>query len=195
MAAIDILTDAEARAALRLPTGLNTELQAMLTGLSSMVDDLCGPVVIRAATEVVSGPYCGPILIAGTPVASITSVVEHVGTTNTTLDADDYQLDADDHLARLFARSAGYDSAWTPGARNYTLTYQAGRFADTASVGYSWKERFRSVLVAKWQFETGAWARNRTELPVNEFGAPTAFDAEAAIRSTFASDLRPPGMA
>lgn len=191
----DILTLAEARLAVRIPTGQTSELEAMITGLSTMVDDLCGPVVTRAVTEVVSGPYSGPILLMSTPVVSITSVVEHVGTTNTTLAADTYQLDADGHLARLFARSAGYDITWTSGARNYTVTLSSGRYANTAAVGYSWKERFRSLLAAKWQFESATWQRNRDDFPVDELGGVSTFNAEARIRELFASDLLPPGMA
>lgn len=195
MATNDILTLAEARLAVRVPTGQATELEAMVTGLSTMVDDLCGPVVARAVTEVVSGPYSGPILLTSTPVLSITSVVEHVGTTNTTLDADDYQLETSGHLARLFARSAGYDTTWTRGSRNYTVTLSSGRYANTTAVGYSWKERFRSLLAAKWQYESAAWQRNRGDFPTDELGAPMWFDAEARIRELFASDLLPPGIA
>lgn len=195
MAALDIITEAEARAAIRLPTGQTTEIQAMVSGLSAWVDQLCGPVVARSVTEVVSGPYSGPVLLTSTPVISITSVVEHVGSTNTTIDTGDYELASTGHYARLFRLSGGYDSAWTAGSRNFTVTLSSGRYANTAAVGYDWKERFRSLLIEKWQYESATWQRNRGEFAADEFGNPVGFDAEARIRQLFASDLLPPGMA
>lgn len=196
MAELDILTLEEAQAVAKTFSATNApDLEAMVTGLSAWVDKLCGPVVAREVEVVLSGPYSGPLLLTTTPVISVDEVIETNGTTPTTLDVGDYQLDAQGHFVRLYRRTGGLDSHWITGNRNIAVTVTAGRYETTEDVGYDWKERFRSVLSAKWSWESAAWQRNRGEMPSDDGGFPATFDAESVIRSLFSSELLPPGIA
>lgn len=194
MAATDILSEQEAADAIRSTSAANiTEIAALNSSVTGQIDALCGPVVIRSVTERVSGQYTGPILLRSTPVASITSVVEHVGSTNTTIASTGYELESTGHFARLFRLSSGYDTTWTAGSRNFTVTVASGRYTSTATVDPKWKGLAASILRAQWQQDSAVWQR-RPEFSDDE-GLPGFVDVEDMIRRRLPYELLPPGMA
>lgn len=196
MAELDIISLEEGQAAVKAFSATNApDLEATITGISGAIDEACGAVVAREVTELVSGPYSGGLLLTSTPVLEVTGVVETSGVTPATLDEADWNLEADGHYARLFRLSGGYDSTWVRGRRNIAVTLMSGRFESTADVSYRWREGFKSVLIAKWQWEAPMWARNRGEMQTDDGGFPVPFNLDAAIRAAFPLDVLPPGIA
>lgn len=193
----DILSLDEAQEALRSFSSTNEDLVAALnSSVAGQIDDLCGPVVAREVVVTLSGAYSGPLLVTTTPVISVDEVVTIDGTTETTLTADDWQLDNQGHYVRLFRRSGGYDTTWTAGARNVRVTLTAGRFATTADVDAKWKGLAASILRAQWQQEAAAWQQRPQAFDEYENGGLTAYvSVEDMIRRRLPHEMLPPGVA
>lgn len=136
MAAEDLVTVFEARAALRLgfeDTTLEPELGRLITSASRLIDSHFGAMVTRTVTaEKHDAPRFGRYLqLRQSPVSSITSVtVDGVA-----LAATGYQLiegDFQEYLARVSGyRPISWSSARLQGI---SVTYVAGRYASTAAV-------------------------------------------------------------
>lgn len=157
----DILTEAEALSAVNISDAGDhaEELGRAVTAVSLVIDAACGPVVARTVTEIHAGgmaaitPYQWPVL-------SITSVTEFDGTTQTVL--------TNESIFGTAATAGGFLLTPTmnrlerhPGylfASRVQLVYQAGRFADTASVDARWKYAASAVLQRLWKREGSAWA-------------------------------------
>ena len=172
MALLDILTDAEARrAALNVDATVSpTDLARMVTAVSARIDKLVGPVVQREVVEYRDGG-AATIVPHETPVASVTSITEWDGSTQTILTADTwgtagaadgYWLDQSAtyaHACKIERRSSGSRATFAAGSGSVKLVYVPGRFADTASVSPLFKEAAAEVLRRLWNREAGAWAR------------------------------------
>ena len=154
MAANDILTTAEAGAALNMnaseQTANATELAQVISAASAFVDSVYGPVVAREVTKTVLAPS-GRIWL-DRPL-SITSVTEYASGTATVLTAEDadtagtYRLDT--ATGSLLRRSSWSGTSW--GSQEVVVVYSSGRYANTASVDPKFKEAAVVALVHFWQ--------------------------------------------
>lgn len=165
MAATDLLTLPDARKALRLAgtdTSSDSDLTAVyLSATTAPVEDIIGPVVIRAFTEWRDG---GAPMIAldQRPVVTVTSASESYGNFTRTLtsqpldgsgfDAYGYTFDPDTGV--LYRRAVGGSIGFAAGRQNVKVVYTAGRVADTASVATSLPSVLlaaRMILRQMWQ--------------------------------------------
>lgn len=156
MAINDLLTLDEAKRALNIPTSddsNDTELAQVITAASAFVDSVYGPVVERTVTDERHIATGRTIFLHHHPVASITTVTEYAGGTGTVLTAEsdeaagDYYLDASLHA---ITRTSGFSDSMFSG-RRVTITYSAGRYANTESVAAHFKEAAVAALVHFWQ--------------------------------------------
>lgn len=200
----DLLTLNEGKTAINLATSVtthDTELAMFITGISRRFDDILGPVVQRAVTERHHGGDCS-VLLRQTPVASVTTVVEWTtsGTstsltaeTDSTKPASAYLLVHNhNHTARLLRRTAGNTVAFEVGTNNIVVTFQAGRYANTAAVDALFKLAAANCLRRIWQRESKTWAQTP-----DGFGSPDGVDVgffrviDPVIREWFPAELPP----
>lgn len=187
MAATDILTEAEAQAAINvIDAGANTNTLALaISAVSQAIDAYCGPVVARTVTEVHHG-NAGAIWPYQAPVLSVTSVTEFDGTTSTVL--TDESAFGTAYTSTGFALTDGYRIDRRSGGVSFRFTgqvevvYQAGRFATTADVTSLWKYAASAILSRLWKREGSAWAHSP------DFYAATD---EAAAGSSFFRAVEP----
>lgn len=177
---LDLLSLSEAKTAINLSgSGHDTQLAQFITAVSRRIDDLCGPVVVREVTSEAYDGGCSTIWLRSTPVDTVGTVVEYRGTSGTTLTAatvtnqpsSAYLLDVRGHYAALRRRSGNGDSTFASGRRNIVVTYDAGRYANTAAVDAKFKMAAGSILRRLWNREAGAWARGGN--PFEEAGVGT----------------------
>ena len=166
MAATDILDDTEALAAINSSDAGDhfPELARRVSAISQAIDAYCGPVVARTVTEVHDTDRASTLWLRQAPVLTITSVTEFDGTTQTVLTDEStfgtvggstgYVLDADRYS--IGRRSGGLAYPFSTG--QVQVVYQAGRFADTASVSARFKEAASDVLRRVWKREGSSWA-------------------------------------
>jgi hypothetical protein len=208
MATRDLLTLVEARSAVNLPVGSTThdvDLQLFITGISGRVDKLCGPVVQRAVTGERHNGGRSKVLLNLQHVASVTSVVEWVGTTQTALTAETdstkpangFLLDSGEGgiYAWVWRRSGNGDATFPAGRRNVVVAYTAGRYAATASVDETFKLAAGSVLRRIWKREQSSWAQTPgffedTENPTAGLGFYKAVDP--MVKELLCDELLPP---
>jgi hypothetical protein len=158
-AATDLLTLAEAKARLGITdTGSDTNIAAVISAVSGQLDELCGPVVNRTVTAELHDGGSTIIALNKPPVASVTSVTEYTGTTATALTeqtigtapANGFTCSTGGIVRRL---SSGTPRRFPAGSRNVTVTYAAGRYANTAAVAPKFKEAaamtFRNIWVSE----------------------------------------------
>lgn len=198
---LDILTLAEGQSAINSAAALAvTELEALITGVSGQIDELCGPVVARAVTEYHDGGNWWVILDTP-PALSITSVAEYSRTgAATALTAEDhdtkpaagYLLDGNEHRAKLLRRASGSSTPFLAGEQNVAITYQAGRYADTASVAGKFKAAAASILRYVWQQEAAAWQQRPQAFDDFEPGTTGFLSIPDLIRNRLPGELRGP---
>ena len=199
---LDLLTLDEAKRAINLPladTTHDTELAGYITAVSRRIDAMCGPVVIRDVDDEVHDGGLGMVFPRFTPVATITSVVEHASTTATTLTAEtnatktanDYTVALDGYV--VYRRASGSDSTFPEGRSNVVISYTAGRYADTASVDPLFKQAASVFLAHLWRFEQGQGSATfgafEEGLGIPTFGTPNA------VRDLLAGELVGPVVA
>ena len=156
MATIDIVSPFEAGEYLQFP-GAVASLQSLVTAVSARIDEICGPVVVRATVEIFDGNV-PDVFLAHAPVSTITSVVEHssgvpltlIAETSTSLPADGYRVRYEAYIER---RNNGYTSMFAPG--DVVVTYSAGRASTTATVSPQFKEAALITISHLWQTERG----------------------------------------
>lgn len=159
MATTDVLTLSEARKALRIPDSVSTHdadlLDSYIPAVTTMVEDIVGPVVIRqfATTHHGGSPS---VVLAGKRVVSVTSVVEN----GTTLTGTDYVLSS----GILYRGSQTYLQNFTDGLNTVVVTYTAGIAATTATVPANIKLAARLILAHLWQSDQQGFRP--------EFGSP-----------------------
>jgi len=201
----DILTLGEARTAINMPAvDHDVELEVFVTGISHRIDDLCGPVVVRTVTDEVHDGGKSRVWLRETPVDSVTTVVEWVHTTsnsltaesNTSKPASSFLLDSTGPYSYLWRRSGGADSNFSSGRRNVVITYEAGRYASTATVDAKFKLAAQSILRRTWKREQSSWAQSAgaiSEFDNLEVGSLRFFKAvDPMIREFLTDDLLPP---
>ena len=165
MATTDIVSEQEAGAYLGNPADA-TGWMALIEAISDRVDDLSGPVVQRAVTDVFDGGHSS-VILRKPPAATITSVTEVIGTTSTALTLETasvkpstgYLFDANTSI--VYRRASGYDYPFWPNRQNVTVVYSAGRYANTAAVSQRFKQATLLTLAHHWQKERGtgnAWS-------------------------------------
>lgn len=199
---LDLLSLDEAKRALNIPlaeTTHDTELASYITAVSRRIDGMCGPVVIRTVTGEVHAGGSSMLFPRYSPVATITSVIEYVGTMATTLAAEsnstktanDYLIGADGYV--VYRRSTGSDSVFPAGRSNVVMTYTAGRHANTAAVDPRFKQAAAIFLSHLWRFEQGQGSTTfgafEEGLGIPSFGTPNA------VKDLLADELRPPVVA
>lgn len=168
---LDIITLTEAKTAINVSgTNYDTELALFITGLSRRIDEICGPVVVRTVTNEYHDGGKPRIWLRETPVDSVTTVVEWLSSSSTSLSAESpgtypasgYLLDNVDTRYFLWRRSSNSDSTFADGRRNIVVTYEAGRYANTAAVDAKFKLAAASIMRRLWKRESSAWSQNAT---------------------------------
>lgn len=203
MATLDVVTLAESKLALNIAasdTAHDTELASYITAVSLALDDLCGPIVQRTVTGELHDGGGHSVMPRRTPVVSVSSVTEYQNTTAQVLSAEsnsakstnDYLLENDGvHRVVVRRRGSNSDSLFTAGRRNVSLTYVAGRFADTSSVSAKFKQGAAIMLAQLWRSEQGAGTQT---FGATELGVPT-FAVPNAVRQLLSVELLPQAVA
>jgi hypothetical protein len=168
MATNDLITAAEAKSALNITGSTqDTELGGYITAVSQLLDEKCGPVIIRTVTNE-THPTDHPryVDLHEWPVSTVTTVTEYEsdGTSRTltaetasTKQADGYMLDPEvraNQRRRIFRRSEGAPYSFPTGGF-VVATYEAGRYAATASVALNFKEACKIIVAHLWRIEQG----------------------------------------
>ena len=146
---LDVLTLDEGRSAVRaVGTIHDAELEEIITSVSRQLDDMCGPVVIRTVTDEVHRDINGAIIPRLHPVASVTSVSEWSSGVATILTEETPAVAGDYLIASgmVTRRSSWYDSRWA--SPYVTITYEAGRYADTETVDARFKNAAKILVVS-----------------------------------------------
>lgn len=184
MATNDWLTAAEARIAVGLDsadTSEDTLLGVLLTGVCERLDDEFGPCVVRTITTEAQDGSATSVLLAHRPVDAVTTVIEYDrdgnGTTLTaetaTTKPDDGYLIVSAEAGILERRASGSPSTFAVGEANVLVTYDAGRYANTAAV----EEKFKRAAA----FMLKVWFSSYDHEIVTE----GAFDVPASRYPTF----------
>jgi len=189
VAITDILTMVEAKAAVNLSpssVGNDVAIQSANSAISELLDDLCGPVVVRSVTETVD--IFGPLVfLTQWPVSLVTTVTEFSAGVGTALTAESTTVSGD-YLERngiLSRRSSWSTVRWS--GTQVTVVYTAGRYATTAVVGAKFKKAASEILTGNWQKFAAAWARGGDQL-----AEPVFFDeVSQTVARWLARELKP----
>jgi hypothetical protein len=174
-------------------------LAARISAVSKRLDDACGAVVQRTVTGELhdGGDY---LIRLKHPAAAFASVTEYQATTSVVLTretvgtqpADGYYADLHLDVPGLFSgllirRSGGADARFYPGRGNISVTYTAGRYADTETVPEHFKE---AALIMLKKLADG----DQTVVPVGEFDTPGArlptFGVPRAVKELLFNEWR-----
>lgn len=159
---LDVLTLAEGHTAINLPsatTDYDTELAMQITAVSRILDEEVGCVVQRAVTDELHDGGTWQIVTRKWPVSSFTTVTEDLSGTPTVLTA--YRKEPFDRAPALFSGRIERTAAPFPTGRwNTKVTYNAGRYANTAAVDARFKSCAAAILRRLWKREAGAWAQS-----------------------------------
>ncbi len=145
--ALDLVTLAEAKAFLNMDTddtSEDTELANFITGMTPVVEAEVGPVVLRSQTAVIYGMDANAVPAPTWPVASVTSGTYLSNSTS----VDVSKMIADQGL---ILTSDGSTLPLLP----WTMTYQAGRVANTAAVPLNIKSGALEILKLAWESQRG----------------------------------------
>lgn len=147
---LDIVDLGSVQAAVGVGDSQTGRLASYITTVSRHIDDLCGPVVIRAiASEAHHGGTCD-VLLKHRPVAAISAITE------SGLAVTDYHLDTESGLVERMAPGAVYVGwYWRVGRWNVSVSYTAGRYATTAVVDELFKRAAAITVQYLWQCEEG----------------------------------------
>lgn len=189
----DIVTLAEAKDALNITTATHDTLLAQwITAVSERVDARCGPVVIRTITDEQHDGGSSILFLRHKPVAAVSSVKEYASGVETVLSAESLTV-AGDYLLNTNLGTLARRSSWTAATfatSGVLVTYTAGRYPDTASVGERWKTAVCDILRRRWARESPAWARPGN---VDEGVGPLFFKTvDPVIDELLADELLPP---
>lgn len=162
---LDVLTIAEARTAVGLGTSTaqDTPLAAWVTAISRQLDRLCGPIVKRTiSNEAHYGTHgARSITVDYPPIYTTPGItLTEYGTTGTglVLTAEDFDTKPTSGYLLTRRRDGGYTGRIERRASGATMwfddsvviTYDAGRYADTASVDALFKQAASMMLRAAW---------------------------------------------
>lgn len=193
---LDLLTLAEARAAINVDSGHTAILEQTITGISRRIDEICGPVVVRTITDEIHYPSGNsPIFLDHQPVSSITSLIEYSSGTGTALTAEDHDTSGT-YLLRdgmIVRRSGFYTTSWY--GSTIKVTYVAGRAATTATVDARFKTAAAAILRRWWAREAPAWARGGDPFAQEGGGIGFFKVVEPVVLEFLADEMRPPAVA
>ena len=190
---IALLTRTEAYEAINDPVSgsavaadRDSEMFLWVAAVSRRIDELCGPVVARQVVERHHGGS-DVLRLRTLPVLSVTEVTVDGGV----VDPSVYDLDDDNR----FVPKLEHVTVWPSGRRNVTVTFQAGRAADTDSVDSLFKLAAANVLNGLWAKYGGAWASGSD--PFAEAGAGPQFFDELThnVKRWLADEMLPPTVA
>lgn len=200
MATLDVLTSAEAKAAVKqtASNASDEEIKRWNTAVSLRLDELVGPVVQRPVTdELDGGDLC--VYLSTYPVTEIASVTEYDASgAETVLDletlsvkpSEGYRLRQYSANPTLFGnevrrRGAGSFATF---AQDVVVEYVAGRFADTASVDERFKAAARLMLKNVWRSEMDA-TQSTGEFDVPQSNFPM-YVISKAVKDMFPGELQ-----
>jgi hypothetical protein len=191
---LSLLTLAEAKAtALRGVQGstLDDLIQARIAAISDRIDQACGAVVNRAATEKRTGGR-GIVYLRTGPASGgvLTSVTEKRFGTPTVLTAVDYELDDTGRL--LYRLQGSAYTAWAAGPSAVTITYTAGRYATTATVAEPFKDACRLFLQHLWRPAEGAGSAGYGPQAGGQLSALPGYGLPNVVRDLLKRHLNPP---
>lgn len=180
---LDLLTLTEAKAVLNpRTTAKDSRIEMKITAASRILDGLCGPIVYRTVTDELHQSPSGHLWLHQTPVVSITNVKEWASGTATALTAETneaaggYRFDA--RLGSIARRASWYDTSWS--SDYVTVTYVAGRYADTASVDELFKEACAEIIRVAFKREQGAGTDTYGDIPDLPLGIPNGVRRDLA---------------
>lgn len=163
MATLDVITLDEAKAAISNNAGVNNDdlLTAYITAVSQAIDQACGPVVIRTVTAEMHDGGADRIFLNSYPIVALSAITEYAGTSSVVLTEQTAGTIPD--AGYLVRKDAGYierlssGQPWqfSTGVGNVSVTYTAGRFANTAAVSAKFKQAAAITLANIWRREFG----------------------------------------
>lgn len=179
----DVLTLEEAKQALNVTATVkhDAELPAYITATSDRLDRLIGPVVQRDITDEVHDGGREHIYLTFFPVVFVSTVVEHADTEPVVLEPETATAQPGEAYAthpyrrgdllshRITRRSSSgrhRNARFAVGTNNITVSYVAGRCADTASVDPLYKHAAGLMLANFWR------AQQDSSGSVGEFDVP-----------------------
>jgi hypothetical protein len=180
--------------------GHDSTLAQWITGLSLRIDDVCGPVVARTITAEQREGGVTNIKPRKTPVLSVTSISEYDSSgVVQALDAEDivagtftaYDYWLDPASGRIYRRS---NLAPLCFASRVVLTYEAGRYADTASVDAKFKMAAAEMLVRLQAQYGAAWANGSNPFQQGD-GLGFFRVVDPVINEMLAAEMLTPGIA
>lgn len=198
MADTDLLTTDEATEAISMVgSGAQHAAQIALwvSAISERVDARCGPVVIREIEDETIFPQGGLLFPLYQPVVAISEITEYVSGVAGVLTAESVSASGD-YLMRsgLIERRSGFSPILWRGPA--VVTYTAGRFEDTESVGAKWKTAAGAALRRLWAREAPMWARGGGFLAGEETGGIGFFRViDPVVDEWLADELNPPAVA
>jgi hypothetical protein len=193
----DIITLGEAKTELNITTNdTDPVLERWITAVSGLIDSLCGPVVIRTVTDEAHNGGGTILFLRQHPVSEITTVTEYASGTATVLTAESPTV-AGTYLFNPTLGTVSRRSSWNNypfGASGVLVTYEAGRYADTASVDARFKTAALAILRRFWARETPSWVRGTggfadlVQNPAVEPGTPGFFRAVQPVVNELLGD-------
>jgi hypothetical protein len=203
MGATDILTLAEAKEALQQEVSQSAHenvLAGYISAVSLAFDERFGPVVIRTVTDEAHSGGQESIWLRKAPVSQVTTFTEYSGTASTVLTAETFgTAPANGYLldpvtGRVLRRSGGATTTFAVGDRNLRVTYQAGRYADTASVDARFKLGAQIMLAHIFRRQFAGGTVTYGDEFTGQFGTPS-FSVPNAVLELLADELLPGGIA
>lgn len=200
MATHDLLGTIEASYALGIGTAdaatakTGTLLATAITAVSEKLAQSVGTIIYATVTAELHDGGRPVVYLDHQPVAQIVQVVEYDNTTaatlsaesNTSKTANDYALDTD--AGQLIRRNSNADDSFPRGRKNVLVTYVAGRFASTATVGQRYKEAAALTLKNAWRaYENSAAQVNEFDVPIAQF---PRFTIPNAVKELLADEWR-----
>lgn len=196
MATLDLLALDEATKALAASVGGSSPLVAeWVTAASLALDDLCGPIVVRAITdELHDGGSC-EIFPRLCPFVTVTTLAEYDRAgASTALTAETYATKpAQGYIVVgeiIYRRASGSSARFAAGERNIRLSYTAGRYADTASVSPKFKRACAVIVSHMWGLEHGTGNSTFGQVGDGQVFTPSGFAVPRRALELLGRDVR-----
>lgn len=198
MADTDLLSLDEALEAINMVGSGAThgeQIAQWVSAVSEVVDDKCGPVVIREIEDEVIYPRGGLLFPLYQPLVEVSEISEYVSGVATELTLEEVSASGD-YLVRsgLIERRSGFSPV--PWRGPAVVSYTAGRFASTEEVSAKFKTAAGACLRRLWAREAPAWARGGSIYAGEETGGIGFFRViEPVLTEWLADEMRPPAVA
>lgn len=197
-----IISLAEARASLRLPSGQTVDdedLRSLIASATPVMEDLCGPIIARAHTETYDGGARQLALIYN-PVITVTSIIESYGASyvrtltlqdpfaGTGFDSFGYTIDSVTGI--VTRRAAGIAVPFASGTRNIQVVYTAGRALLPANIVRATRRLVRFM----WQQEMQGQRPNGSVPDAAASTTPSGYLVPNAVKALCGPELRNPAV-